>query len=475
MSDKTRRDISLGAKMEHALDFNREDEKEEMARLGRDSWQYDNTNSLNSFIKHLATLEPECDFWPEYDERYWQTILKTMGGKGLGLEICEHMAIIDKSGRLSVPKWEQWDESKYKEIDLWRIRSERDGNGLLLRSSAPQEDWLDSASGTFDTKRLQAMYGGNLPKLEPIPYIVQERKVGYGLVVDIVYSDLLKRNVVKIASGTGMSGSATNNNEAHVAVFDFENGDLLDIRDSFKNGSEEKSLFTDQRIVNTDFPKDLANTLVEIVRKMRINFGVQLEMKIDPRNLEEWNLLQIRPTPGSMRGDVNFEQKDCGQKKFETCVVSGVFDISAPFRIMKREGIQEGLEVGIGAGGGGLEEEDLNRYRPRSETQPFIAVFDPEVRMDQRTAPSNIAEAYLRGAEAQVLCSPIKPVASHGAQISGNFDNLNTTCNRAIESSGFLSLGRDKMDELIEILVDKKESVSGRVVSDGVVGSVIVK
>ena len=69
-------------------------------------------------------------------------------------------------------------------------------------------------------------------------------------------------------------------------------------RESFFTKFEDKSL------------KDLPQKIVQSLKSIGINFGVQLEFQADPQKPFIFNLVQIRPTPGNMLKPIDSNVED---------------------------------------------------------------------------------------------------------------------------------------------------------------------
>lgn len=183
---------------------------------------------------------------------------------------------------------------KYSPSEQW---SHYSTDNIMARSSAPNEDWLDPRAGVEESKHLR----GDKIKAEieaklqdGAPLVVQNYVSGIGFVVDIGWSELLEQAVVRIAHGniskTGSGDvytSATWDTEARIGLYNTDGESIVPL--------PERSLFE-------DIAPNLAKILVGALKKLEIDFGVQLELVIHPDRPDSWQLVQIRPSPEAVRG-----------------------------------------------------------------------------------------------------------------------------------------------------------------------------
>ncbi len=214
--------------------------------------------------------------------------LELGGGKALGLRLCERLAMVDH--RIHVPTWHI---PNLRPDDFARWLSVN--KYVIVRSSEPDEDWLNSASGAKtsvvqSSDRLIAdssLYTRNV--------VVQQCMVGVGFVVDIGYSELLEQPVVRIAHGnTSREGggarytSATWDHECHVGVYSLQGEAMVPLRHP----------------VFGAIAPEMVRLLVQGVQQLGITFGVQLELIIHPDMVNDrWYLVQIRPSPAAVQWD----------------------------------------------------------------------------------------------------------------------------------------------------------------------------
>ncbi|HVY72933.1 MAG TPA: hypothetical protein VG984_02710 [Candidatus Paceibacterota bacterium] len=212
------------------------------------------------------------------------------GGKAFGLRLCQEMA--DRVGRdpFSVPDWTGmtgqagWLDER---MDMARV---------IVRSSSPTEDWLDGRAGVEESKI--HLISESLRTTPNIDHhnggVLQDAVDGIGYVVDIGYSELLGRAIVRVARGNPsrvhggfVYTSATWDHESTVGIYELDGAAIVPLQ-ADKNGS----------VAN------LVKILVSSVQGLGIDFGVQLELIHHPEYPPtSWKLVQIRPSPAAVRYD----------------------------------------------------------------------------------------------------------------------------------------------------------------------------
>jgi hypothetical protein len=280
---------------------------------------------------------------PEAVKRFLpdRMILSTVsesGGKALGLKICELM--VRRSENLVVPQWiglsiiDQVDR-RNRVVAEWLGRQ----NGQVhVRSSARSEDWIDGAAGRHTS--IQSSPDNVFQTSVTVsrwraPVVAQEHVVGIGIVVDIAHSHILNQTVIRVATGrevisldgTRTFTSATWDHEGRHELFDPNTGQRLMVSRTgklFIGSCQNLPLW------------DMVNELWQRVRDLDIDFGVQLELVIHPDTPRVWNLVQIRPSPNSVRlGSVELELLP--NSLTSVGIVSSTFNILANARLVTDE------------------------------------------------------------------------------------------------------------------------------------------
>jgi hypothetical protein len=172
--------------------------------------------------------------------------------------------------------------------------------------------------------------------------VLQKPALGdLGLVVDLAWSELLARNVIRVAigrpshTGSGLKyTSATWDNEAFVGLFDAQTGEVIvDLQVGY---------FDVHRFVQT-----ITKEVVPRLEHAGLNFGLQFEFMTmaDFSNLQPQhiNLLQIRPSPGAMQGECELPGST-GTHVATTGKVSGRGSVTAPVYFVGGYSHQDPLE-----------------------------------------------------------------------------------------------------------------------------------
>lgn len=184
----------------------------------------------------------------------------------------------------------------------------------IIRSSYWDEDWIDPRSGVHKSEMTyEHLLASDLearPDLNQV--VVQQAVWGCGCVIDIGYSQLLDRVVARVAKGNlnlqagGYSGftSATWDTNAQTSVYDAYTGEkLFGPAMEFHPGRSGHNNPYDVKFEPTlDLFPELIRGITDSLTFMDINFGVQLEVVVDPIS-RTFHLIQIRPSPVSVRGE----------------------------------------------------------------------------------------------------------------------------------------------------------------------------
>lgn len=280
-------------------------------------WDYANGRELvNGLIRKQAQRQPKSKEWYEVLlEKY-----DSYGGKAFGLTLCQEIARF--STRLSVPEFlhhailnrELMADERVRAIVQDRLREFR---SVMIRSSAADEDWIDPRSGVHESKAFspESAMDEIMARIERNEnLVVQRREWGIGCVVDVGFSELLQKPIVRIAHGNialvpygGRYSSATWDGESQVGVYDAQTGEPIVPIAKYEKLAAIAS--------------DLVRELVNGLKRLEIDFGVQFELVIDPDNTEKWSLVQMRPSPEALRG-MRQAPETCGELMCTTGKVS---------------------------------------------------------------------------------------------------------------------------------------------------------
>ncbi len=489
------------------VEANEKEMSKEQPEFSLHGWAYDQA-ALNRLTDTLEGKKPGV-------RSRLEQALKEGGGKAYGLIICELIAEEYRAeGRtVSVPAWKMipnYAEQQVHIDDEFSTKQDRDSDGfrrskVILRSSAPDEDWLSEKSGVLRSyaDHHDLKQAGPLPE---VPFVLQELVRGYGAVIDVGYSQLRHEIVVHAALGNQRGEddftSAVSDPEASVALFN-EQGDSIiparayrGVRSFFKNGDQPHN--------------DLLPGIAQKVRNLGIDFGIQIEAVIDRKDPNKVHIIQIRPTPERLRKsavqnvDTSVEsQAGQGEILVQTAITSGVFDITAEAKFHLENQIRELTDLGTPltrltenmrdheyfaerarARGEATthHEVELNELRAKLEAQTqtipkemAIGFFNAirsgvdDERLDLYNTPRVYGGAYLSGYRVLINPEQITPATKHGSLsiVSPQMTEY------LVGQCGMLSIPKEQ----IAAIQEKYASSTGaklRVVSDGLVGQVIL-
>lgn len=321
-----------------------------MKQFDLHGWDYGHrAEQIASLIERISKFHP--------DRGMGRIILRhcfeQWGGKAFGLALCECIAA--KIPGCSVPLWTAFTPEQQKA----RLLGPEDLHffgGVPLppskkpkwiwRSSDPREDWLDPRAGVLESHVCK--HGDEWNTLREIrkegqPLVLQQCVEGIGVVMDIGYSDLLQQLIVRIAFGrTTRRGedrvytSPTNDTETTIAIWDSETGEIIDWGDKEHGGGLNPPRLA--KLLPPDLPKKLARAFYDAVQKVGLMFGTQIELYLHPHAPYIWYLVQIRPSPGMVRGlnsGVEFDGKTIPPNPLAiTPAVNKVFDVEGEIRLI---------------------------------------------------------------------------------------------------------------------------------------------
>ncbi len=356
------------------------------------------------------------------------------GGKAFGLTLCEDIARRIKADQrfsveLDVPRWEMFEPgalatpheesakrswlerllgrtspqpkiSTKRRVASWGIFSP------ILRSSAPDEDWLNGESGVAESyppncfytwqetvEKFTSTYPGQ-------PFVVQRYHEGVGIVVDIAWSRLLKRVIARVAwgrqgfyAGQITFSSATWDSQGPQGIFCPLSGkEICPLQSSLPLCTEPHS------------SAQLAQALYQAVLDMNIRIGLQFELVADHRS-RYFHLVQVRPSPLRVRPPEGYVDTIPTQPPLLISPsVSRAFSVEAPAMIARmRSGNhgQENLRTLANAQGRAVEDVVKNR----------IVVWDDH--FNKHCAEDDLGYTEAHGAVGQIAISIINST-SHG-------------------------------------------------------------
>ncbi len=446
-------------------------EKKEKPDFALDKWGYTEAD-----IKKLINVISK-DRNPSVREGL-EEALREGGGKAFGLEICQEIAnnFRNTEHRLLVPPWEIVKDPRGIDPDKTK--------GKILRSSGLKEDWLDSRAGTYRSFKFPGDVGDFIWhrdekfdfKLPETPYVFQELKKGYGLVVDIGHSELSGKTIARIASGLdreiGLT-SATEDFEATVGVWTTEDGSsVLPVRQF----NYDESLFKKDDLSSNSFVK----SIFAAIKDTGIDFGVQLELVVDPKEPGTFHLVQIRPSPQKMRHQVvtglgGFE-KEKGILVAQSAITNSRFSGRAYPELLGTR-LRNIYEIGNRISGRSYEGNVKNAFQQMQRTvfQGLgVGIYDSNYSgmdmhwLEYAGGYNTYLGALAEGNVIQITPKAIRPNSHHGwlehiPESAMVYDLLDEDC-------GMISLRKEEIDAIVEKLGKEKGEIG--VISDGLIANV---
>ncbi len=418
------------------------------------AWKYGTeTGSLRPLADILARSNPKA-------AEKLSEVFDLFSGKEISLFLCGMLE--GRYPSLRVPAWftanqEREEKPRFNEAALETWRRQHYDDAYIVRSSHRNEDWRDARSGVHASET--CTWHGLTEKVRSAcergeEVVVQHYVWGIGCVIDVGYSELLERPIVRIARGNkSLEGggvrwtSATWDHEAVISVYDAETCELV------AGGDEPRMVEVFTR---------LAKEVVSALQGIGITFGVQLEVIVNDRNLKEWNLVQVRPSPEHVRGHL------------ESPSPTGALLATTP--AVNTVGVCEGEIVHIGDPFRAKDSltSDLYREYPVSPEafKNKIVLWDYAFLKHQRYQPlESIRTAIAGGAVGHLTQANLFVNSAHGGYLPYHRDGLHEKWENA-RSQG-VQLGHvDRM--VIRELEQKLRAgpVRLRLVSDGLIGRV---
>lgn len=397
--------------------------------------------------------------------------LREGGGKAFGLKICEQIAsnFAFMPYKMVVPKWKIVKDIKTAKLEF----------GFILRSSAETEDWLDGRSGTLrsfsgnSSDVLAFNFLKREKKLPENPFLLQTYERGWGLVVDIGYSALLDKVLVRIAAGNerfisglmyrgerGTFTSATKDTEASLGVWEAETGAPVLPTRNFGH----KSIHPDNR----EYYNVIARPLYNAVRRTGIDFGVQLELIEHPDRSFVLQLVQIRPTPTKVYQPISIVRSSTEEHSLReriiarSSVVNGAFDVTGEAFFFGEKGIGDNFGMGR------LENSRL--MGGKVGIYDSSSGDDPAYTLQYHMAAPVYFGGYLAGSDVQLTPVAIRPNTHHGSMT--NPSEYDQVYNLLDQHCGMVSLRATEIDRIKAIAEQSGKPLRLRVVSDGLLAQV---
>lgn len=431
-------------------------DQESKPNFALDKWEYGKKESVTAFVDTISQRDPAV-------KAELEAAFNEGGGKAFGLKVCEmvtrNFSDPESGSTLTVPEWKIL--SNIANVDPANYE------GKILRSSTDDEDWIDPKSGVHSSYKLpkdSSMLAKDKEKgtLFEGHYIEQPLQEGFGLVVDVGYSRLLGRPVVKISSGnirgdhSQQFTSAVSDTEAAVGVWDSKGETVLPTRNY-----NHDSLFGD----NQNFTNIFAGKLYDALSKTGIDFGVQMEMVVNPNNPKDFHLIQLRPSPENMTKTIKSESDESARKKelgiegqrpkltLKSASVNGRFNIISDSSVIRDVPYVRGLSgITTSFWDGKMSPDLLEKFDSRREKRGEITLYDRRDRTSKNYETEGLLGSYLSGADVLITPTPIKPNNNHGAM--ANMDRAYGL----LDNCGMVSVTDQQHQQLESILTGGKQS-----------------
>lgn len=418
-------------------------------------WNYDDAEvRLREFIASVI------DGRNAFGYRTWRAEdVSRVEGKAFGLTLCE---ILAQGSRFIIPPWftaESLETLEEPWTKRWLESHEDKTRSFMVRSSSRVEDWIDPLSGVGQSKWCGSQYlrkelAEHFATSEE-SVVVQKHAWGCGCVIDVGYSELLGRPIIRIAQGNQnfINGhdqnftSATWDHESHVGIFDAESGEHL---------SGSKLGFK----VGNPFP-ELVKELIKMLDCASLNFGLQIEVIVDPY-VSLWHLVQIRPSPASVRGMK--ERPEISGKLFSTTGKVNKAGTASGELVADRPYSEERLHY---------QAQELSRgWRAEGfDLTGKVVLWD--YASLKYNAAQTIHGAGLAGAEAQITGHSLFTNSGHGTYSPYSDKGLELKAWEEGRNLGlqFGRIGDMSMVSRLQAAV-RKETIKLLLVSDGLVGQI---
>lgn len=344
------------------------------------------------------------------------------GGKAFGLSLASALA----GDVFTIPPWVAYAGTSV--LPSREDFEERFLQGAFVRSNALDEDWGDPSAGLHES-----MYGSFAHGFDKVVdqllddcggVVVQAYAYGVGVVIDLGWSELLSRNVLRVAiGGPSNSGgrtvytSPTWDNEAAVGIFDAHTGEaIIDLKSHF---------FDLGRIVDK-----MVKYVVPRLMEWGIEFGLQFEFlaelndtrdrmvaRLGDRYRPHDDLVQIRPSPGILQGTVELPAPT-GTLLTTTGKVNQRGGVTAPVYFVggfnHRDPLKSSEMLHV-AGDQGAHFSELDPLRPLVAGK--IILWDPMALERYGGSFYQVLGAWLLGAVGQLSARAVFINSAHGTSL----------------------------------------------------------
>ncbi|MBI4256695.1 hypothetical protein HY626_01405 [Candidatus Uhrbacteria bacterium] len=403
------------------------------------------------------------------------TLPTHLGGKAFGLSLAQVLC----GDVFTIPEW----NAATRDHPLPEDLQDKHLQGAFVRSNAPDEDWGDPRAGVHESKYGSFAYGFQKVVDQLMAdcdgVVVQAHAYGVGVVIDLGWSELLQRNILRVAiGGPSMEGgrkvytSPTWDNEAAVGIFDAHTGEaIVDLQPhSF-----------DLRRVIDKMVKEVVPRLIE----WGIDFGLQFEFLAELNDMRDRmvarlgdryrprdELVQIRPSPGALQGTVELPTS-MGTLLVTTGKVNQRGSVTAELFLVGGPNVRDPLELSRNlhiTGEYGTDFDELEPIKPLIAGK--IALWDIGALERYGGSFYQVLGGWRLGAVAQLSSHAIFINSAHGTSLpTYRTDGLIRPVFEEARAAGLLvAIGRDALWDLRMSL--RNNSVSLQILSDGLVGQV---
>lgn len=261
------------------------------------AWDFEQAE--RTFRRHFGAV-----LWDRYQKE---------GGTAASLTLCDSLSCHDRG--FIVPSWQSGEI--VRGAGPLCLEDRAIGRAFVLRSSSRSGDWRSGEIGVHPTVfHLPGSVVLNIDRSPLLHWVEQDLVYGVGVTIDIAWSGRLETVFLRAATGRVMTiddkvvfgklnsmhltrsdqnridhycTNAANDKEGFRAAWRIDNGNLI---------TEP----TGGTLANVHIPfVDIARRLMDGFEDFGIDFGVRVELIIDPDFAEKMYLIHIRPTPTCVR------------------------------------------------------------------------------------------------------------------------------------------------------------------------------
>ena len=399
------------------------------------------------------------------------------GGKAFGLSLAKVLA----GDVFTVPQWYVGTPShplpSRDDLEMRFLQ------GAFVRSNAMDEDWGDPRAGLHESKWGSFQYNFDTVvdqlMVDCGGVVVQAHAYGVGVVIDLGWSELLSRNVLRVAVGLPSNSggekvytSPTWDNEAHVGLFDAHTGEsIVDLQPHY---------FDLRRIVDK-----MVQTIVPRLMEWGIDFGLQFEFLAELNDMRDRlsarfpdrrpydDLVQVRPSPGALQGTVELPPTT-GTLFATTGKVNQRGSANAPVYFVgglnHRDPLNSFSNFHV-AGDYGVDYSELDPLKPLVKDR--IILWDPTALERYGGSFYQVLGAWRLGAIAQLSSRAVFINSAHGTSLPiGRTDGLIKPVFEEARSAGLLVAIDYEAQRELQRICRFESPPTLQLVSDGLVGQV---